>query len=109
MDADDKHLLAKHFSLGDIISLVTLLVVFAAGYGRLESQVTGMQAQLRELTEREITPGAATRLATVETEQAAVRRELIQARDDSMEFRREVRQSLERIEAKLDNHDRSSK
>ena len=106
MDSDEKHFLIKHFSVGDIVSLVTMLFVFAVGYGRIETTVSNLTRQVEVLNARDITPGAATRLAALEAEQVALRRDVIQARDDAIEFRREIRASLERIEAKLDTRPR---
>jgi hypothetical protein len=101
MDSDEKHFLIKHFSVGDIVSLVTMLFVFAVGYGRIETTVSNLTRQVEALNARDITPGAATRLAAFEAEQESLRRDMTEARTDAIEFRREIRASLERIENKL--------
>jgi hypothetical protein len=101
MDSGEKHFLEKHFSVGDIVSLVTLLFVFAVGYGRIDTTVSSLIRQVEVLNARDITPGAAMRLAAFEAEQESLRRDVSEARDDAIEFRREVRASLERIETKL--------
>lgn len=111
MDNDERHFLIKTFSVGDLLTAAAMLTAIVLSYGSIRADVREVQAQntqlaaaIMELQRREITPGAAVRLSAVEAEQGAMRREMLQARDDSIEFRREVRDALARIEQKLDRH-----
>lgn len=104
-DEDHPHrILQRWVSLGDILVLVSALIVFAFGYGRLSRDVEALTRAVMELQSRDITPGAASAIASINATINAQENQIERTRMDSMEFRREVRESLARIEAKLDSH-----
>lgn len=106
---DDAHFLRKFISLGDVIGLLASLAVFSFGYGSLSSRVEDLQGDVAALAGRDITPGAANRIAVLEARMMQTDQTLEQQRDDAADFRREVRDSLARIEAKLDDHSRAGR
>ena len=105
-----RHTVVQHWvSVGDVIVLIASVVTTVAGlaftYGGLSRDVDALREQVSLLQQRDMTPGAAQAVAAMRAVDSAQDQAIEQIREDSVEFRREVRASLERIEAKLDNHD----
>lgn len=100
-----EHLLRRWVSVGDVIVMVTSLLVLGVMWGSISRDVDRLsdEVQLLRESQREITPGAENRIIALESRAAARDRELMTMREDSAQFRAEVRQSLQRIEDKLDN------
>lgn len=109
-DSEDLSLRVRRWiSVADIISLAVTLAVFAAGYGRLSGQMESMTLAMQELQRRDMTPGAAVAISAMQARDQAQDAQLEQLREDSIEYRREVRAALERIEARLEELNRRSK
>lgn len=87
----------RWMSVGDMITLAVTVVAFAFGYGSLSKDVDTIKTDVASLKARDITPGAERRIAVLEMQVA-------QQRIDSQDWRREVREQLDRIEAKVEAH-----
>ena len=106
IDPEDQKVLKRWFSIGDILTVAAMVAAIAVSHGQLSARVASLTAAVEELQQRNITPGAAQRLESLEARDIARQRELDAMRSDAAEFRRDMREALARIEAKLDNHDR---
>jgi acyl-CoA reductase-like NAD-dependent aldehyde dehydrogenase len=104
MDSEEKHVLQKWVSVGDIVTLLVSLAVFAYGYGRLSADVSTLARDINTLQGREITPGAAQKIAAIEAQVQAVERAHAEAARMASEDRRDILNRLDRMEAKLDAH-----
>lgn len=104
-DTDDTHILRRWFSIGDLLSAVVTLVALGMVWGSLSSEVRMLQRDVNELKGRDITPGARTEIATIKARDDAQDRELFALREELRASRREITESLLRLEAKLDRHD----
>lgn len=103
-NADDKHFLVKHVSLGDVLVLVSSLIVFAFGYGRLSRDVESLTRAMMELQGRDITPGARSEIAAIRATDAAIQQQVTDLRTELREQRKDIVVRLERIEEQLDRH-----
>lgn len=87
--------------MGNIITVsVAVLInstILAFSYGSLTKEVNNLSRIVVELEEKEITPGAERRIAVLEAQVA-------QLRDDTVDWREELRKRLDKFEAKLDDH-----
>ena len=101
---DDRHWVQRWFSFGDLLSLVVMLVVFVGGYAQLQRDVKALQEDVTEMRAVQITPGAATRITSLETSMEWLRRSIEEDRRQSAEFRSDTRQQLARIESSLTKH-----
>ena len=79
-------------------------LVFAFGYGSLSKDVEQIKAAMVQIQARDITPGAQAKIGVLEAKQAATDRDIARLRDDSADFRAQIRAQLDRIESKLDAH-----
>ena len=100
----ERHWLQAWFSIGDIITLLVMLAMFAFGYGQLKRDVQMLQEDVTQLSTVQITPGAATRIASLETSMVWLQTSIQEDRKQSAEFRAETRAQLARIEAALTAH-----
>ena len=97
MDETDGHILRRWISVGDVMVMVTSLVIVGISYGTLATRVDEIQDDLSYIRSQDITPGAERRISVLEAS-------VVQQRQDAAETRRELRQQLDRIESKLDQH-----
>lgn len=106
MDNEDekRHWIQSWFSFGDILSLVVMLVVFAGGYAQLRRDVQVLQQDMTTMKNVQITPGAATRITSLETSVEWMRRSTEEDRKQAAEFRAEMRSQMNRIETALNEH-----
>lgn len=106
----DGHILRRWVSMGDVLVMLTSLSVFAFGYGQLSRDVASLTRAMQELQGRDITPGARASIeritASVTAQEAAQNAQISELRIEMREQRREIMESLARLEAQLDNHDR---
>ena len=100
----EQHWLQAWFSIGDIITLLVMLAMFAFGYGQLKRDVQMLQEDVTQLSTVQITPGAATRITSLETSMMWLQTSIQEDRKQSAEFRAETRAQLARIEAALTAH-----
>lgn len=94
------HWLRKFISLGDILSLLIALVVFAYGYGSLNRDVD----EIKRAVARDITPGADRRISVVEANDRQLEKEIGEIRAMQMMQRQEILTRLDRIEDLLTSH-----
>ena len=92
------------FSMGNIITLVVSLIAVAVAFGVLTQKVDSNSDAILLLQQRDITPGAAMRIAAIESTVRAMQGNEDRQSIEATEFRREIRNSLDRIEAKIDQH-----
>lgn len=104
MNDEDTHWIIRHFSWGDVITLVVLLATTVAGYTSLNKDVTSLKTAVARIEGRDITPGAAQRLSVLEERvrqrEEAERRCQIEIRDQ----RAEILQELRELNEKFDRH-----
>jgi len=98
------HFIRRWVSFGDIITLIASLLVFSFGYGSLSKDVEQVKVQLAAIQNRDITPGAAVKISSLEVKVSSIEREAQQQRDDAADYRAQIREQLNRIEAKIDAH-----
>ena len=115
MDTDDTdgHFLRRWVSLGDVISLALSLTALGVTYGQLSTDVRhtneaveSLTSSVRELQERDITPGARTQLAAIAATDAALQAQVNDLRDELRLSRSELLAEVRLISEKLDRHDR---
>ena len=106
LDPEDQKVLKRWFSIGDVLTVMAMIAAIAISHGRQSARLDSLSQAVQHLQSRDITPGAAQRIDVLEERDLARQRELAAMREDAAEFRTEVRASLVRIEAKLDEHDR---
>lgn len=98
---DGPRMIQKWVSVGDVLVLVSSLIALAITYGKLSADVDMLKTSVAALAARDITPGAAQGLAScsahIEAQEAAMKT----MREDAAEFRKEMRDSLKRIEDRL--------
>ena len=105
------HTIVQHWvSVGDVIVLIASVVTTVAGlsftYGGLARDVNRLSEQVKALGEqqRQMTPPAAQAIASIQATDQALARDIEKLHAQDLEMRREVRDALERIELKLDDH-----
>lgn len=102
-EASERHMHERprepFFSSSNIVSIgvatVINAVLVAFSYGTLFQKVDGLDDAVRGLQQRDITPGAERRISVLEVQFA-------QQRADQADWKREIRDQLDRIEAKVD-------
>ena len=107
----DGHFLRKWVSLGDVISLALSIAAIGVTYGQLSSDlrhtnetVEQAMAAVRELEQRDITPGARSQLAAIVATDQALQQQVTDIRNEMRDQRREVVEAIGRVEEKLDAH-----
>ena len=93
----DPHFFRRWVSVGDVLVMVTTLVVIGISFGTLSARLDAVADEVTIIRGRDITPGAERRISILEVQVA-------QQRMDSMEWRKEIRDQLDRIEQKMDAH-----
>ena len=104
MDSEDSHILQRWFSVGDIVTLVAMLLALGVTYGSLSRDVEALKSGVAEMRAMRITPGAETALATMRARDESQDEQLIAMRQEMREQRREILEGLRAIEAQLDSH-----
>lgn len=104
MNDDERHILQKWFSVGDIVSLVAMLLALGVTYGSLSRDVDSLKDTVSELKAVRITPGAETQLATMRARDESQDQQLIALRQEMRDQRKEILDALRAIEAQLDSH-----
>jgi hypothetical protein len=100
-EKQEKHWVQSWFSFGDLTSLVVMLVVFVGGYAQLRRDVQVLQRDMTEMKSVQITPGAATRISSLETSIGFMQRAAEEDRRQSAEFRADMRAQMARIETAI--------
>lgn len=104
MNDDERHIIQKWFSIGDIVSLVAMLVALGVTYGSLSRDVDALKNDVSELKTVRITPGAETALATMRARDESQDQQLIALRQEMREQRKEIMDALRAIETQLESH-----
>jgi len=104
VEEEETHWLIKHFSWGDIITLVVLLIAFVGGYTSLSKDVETLKGSVAILQSRDITPGAAQRLGVVEERVKQGDEEDKKLREELRELRTEILDELREMNNKLERH-----
>ena len=110
-EGSNGHLLRRWVSLGDVISLALSIAAIGVTYGQLSADLrhtnetvdAAMQA-VRELQNRDITPGARTQLAAIMATDQSLQQQVTDIREEMREERREIMEAIARVESKLDQH-----
>ena len=102
----DGHVLRRWFSIGDVLSAIVMVTALAASYGNLSARLEVVQRDMTEMKTRDITPGARAELSRMTAHDAAQDQQIAELRVEMRDQRREILESLARLEAKLENHDR---
>lgn len=106
MNEVEQHVIQRWFSVGDLITLIAMLIGLGTVYGSLSQRMENVQSDVAELTQRDITPGARAELARVAAKVIAQDANIIEIRVDMRQQRQEILESLARLEAKLDVQER---
>ena len=100
----DGHFLRKWVSLGDVISLALSIAAIGVTYGQLSADlrhtnetVEQAMAAVRQLEQRDITPGARSQLAAIVATDAALQQQVTDIRNEMREQRREVVDAIGRV------------
>ncbi len=101
----DGHVLRRWFSVGDLAGMIGTLIGLGVVWGNLSAELRVLQRDVTELQARDITPGARTQLAAIQATDTAMQQQINDIRQEMREQRREIIDSLTRVEAKLDQHD----
>lgn len=104
MNDDERHIIQKWFSVGDIVSLIAMLLALGVTYGALSRDVDALQEDVAELKTVRITPGAETALATMRARDESQDQQLIALRQEMREQRKEIMDALRAIETQLESH-----
>ena len=102
---EDLKTIRRWFSIGDILTAIAMLAALAASYGSLSARLDGMARDIQEMQERDITPGARTEIAGLQAKDIAQDAQIQELRESLREQRREILESLARVESKLERHD----
>ena len=106
----DGHFLRRWFSVGDIISLIAMLVALGVTYGSLSKDIEVMKQDVAELKGQRITAGAEVALAQIQARDSNQDQQLNALRAEMQAQRGEILDGINKIEAKLDAHmDRSER
>ena len=108
MDQEENatHFLQRWFSIGDLLSMMATLVALGVVYGAISKDVETLREDVGELKQQRITPGAAIEIATMRAIDANQDRQIIELRDELRSSRREILDSLARVEGRLEAHDK---
>ena len=109
----DGHFLRRWVSLGDVISLALSLTALGVTYGQLSTDVRhtneaveSLTMTVREIQDRDITPGARAQLAAIQSTDAALQQQVNDLREELRMSRAELLSEVRLISEKLDRHDR---
>lgn len=105
-EQDEIQTIKRWFSIGDILTGVAMLAALAASYGSLSARLDSLQMDINDLQSRDITPGARSEIATLQAKDVAQDAAIQELRLQLREQRSEILQSLQRLETKLENHDK---
>lgn len=112
-EQSDAHFLRRWISVGDVIGLCLSLVALGVTYGKLSTDVQhtnetieSIALAVAELQSRDITPGARAQLSAVQATDAALQQQVNLLREELRSQRAEIIGSLERVERRLEEHDR---
>jgi len=107
----DGHILRRWVSLGDVISLALSIAAIGVTYGNLSADlrhtnetVDAAISAIRELQERDITPGARSSIAALVAKDSAQDQAITELRIEIRDQRREILEALTRVEDKLEDH-----
>lgn len=101
---DDHHIVQKWISLGDVVVLCASILGLAVSYGKLSADLAAVAREVQEIQARDITPGARAALGAMTARDEAQDEQIADIRIEMRETRREIMQSLDRLEQKLDGH-----
>lgn len=100
----EPHILQKWFSMGDIISLVAMLVALGVTFGSLSKDIETVKGDVASLKAQRITPGAETALATIRARDESQDEQLRALRDEMRDQRREILDGINKLDVKLEEH-----
>lgn len=100
------HILQRWISMGDILVLLFSALGLAVSYGKLSSDLASVTREVRDLQNRDITPGARSALSAITARDEAQDDQIADVRLELREQRREMIERLARIETALSDHDR---
>ena len=96
-------------SIETVISVLVMLVGLGTVYGSLSTRLASLSDDVAELKGRDITPGARMEIASIHATDRAIQQQVDDLRDEMRAERKEIREALQRVEQKLDEHDRVRK
>ena len=105
MDEMEQRTLQRWFSIGDLLSIIVMLVGLGTVYGSLSQRLERVQQDVAEMASRDITPGARAELARVMAKDAAQDAMILEVRVDMRQQRQEILESLQRLETKFDDRE----
>lgn len=110
LDPEDTAVLKRWFSVGDILTVATVLVGVGISHGSLSARQDAIRedqrvtrAAIEELQRRDITPGAREQAAILRQTDQALQQQITDLRIEMREQRSEILEALARVEAKLDD------
>ena len=106
MAEQEAHFLQRWFSIGDVISLIAMLLALGVTFGALSKDMEVVKQNVSELRAQRITPGAETALATI-TARDDAQDDQIRAIKEELRYQRgEILSALARLEARMDGRNK---
>ena len=103
---DEEKVLKRWFSVGDLLTVLAMVVALSVSHGRLSTQVEALSRAMDDMRKQDITSGARTGIAELAAHDNAQDRQIEQLWQELRSQRAEITASLNRLEAKLDTHDK---
>lgn len=91
--ADVRTFIARHFSIGDLISIAAVLVGLGAGWAKLDTVAQDVQGLKQESSQR----------STTDSRVAALEYRVANAERDRVELKADIAERLRAIDGKLDS------
>jgi hypothetical protein len=104
MNEEEKHILQRWFSIGDLISLIAMLLALAYTYGSLSRDVESVKTDISQLKSQRITPGAESALASIVAKDAAQDDAIRALREELRYQRNEILDAITKLDARLEQH-----
>ena len=106
---DDPRHWRNWISAGDILTAAMLLAAMAAGWGSISKDVTVLRDDIADLKSQRMTAGAAEAIAAMTQKDLSQDRDIAEFREELRTQRREIMDSLLRLEAEIKSHDRRAR
>ena len=101
----DSQRVLRWVSIETVVSVLTMLIGLGTVYGSLSARLAALSEDVAELRARDITPGARMEIASIQATDRAIQQQVVDLREEMRAQRVEIRDTMQRIESKLDEHD----
>jgi hypothetical protein len=98
---EEQHFIQKWFSIGDVITLVVMLIALGVSFGSLSKDVDSLKDDVYALKNMRMTAGAEVAISTIRVKDENQDEQIAALRDELRYQRAEILNAIGKLDAKL--------